>query len=111
MPTHRRAQEICYNIFMWKNWLIFIVGIVLIFVPFLGLPLSFARATYVILGLIIALTAFYAARDLHLLLVLLEGLPEDKPKKDHEFLNRSMSEIADIDEGEKSTISEKLISN
>lgn len=96
---------------MWKNWLIFILGLALIFIPFLGLPLSFAKSTYVVIGLLILLTSFYAARDLHFLMVLLDELPDEKPTKDHSFLNSSMSEIVD-DQGAEETSSiekEKLV--
>ncbi|MBI4114583.1 MAG: hypothetical protein HY445_01940 [Candidatus Niyogibacteria bacterium] len=46
---------------MWKNWLLGILGLWIILLPFLGLNLTLARTLFIITGIAVAVLGFWAA--------------------------------------------------
>jgi len=46
---------------MWKNWILGVLGLWVILMPFLGMPLTLMRTIFIVTGIAIAVLGFWSA--------------------------------------------------
>ncbi|PIR69340.1 MAG: hypothetical protein COU47_03140 [Candidatus Niyogibacteria bacterium CG10_big_fil_rev_8_21_14_0_10_46_36] len=50
---------------MWKNWILGVLGLWVILMPFLGMPPTLMRTIYIVTGIAIAVLGFWSATARH----------------------------------------------